>query len=265
MNAKLKTVLAVPGRVWASRAGKVVVVGAAALAFSTGGAVAATSLPINSVGSAQIQDEGVWGGDIHRNTIGEEKLGWVVRGKLDKPGQKGDTGATGATGAKGDKGEKGDPGAKGEPGQDGVSVAGEQGPKGDKGEKGDPGAAGDSVMTGAYYAVGFYDKGDTNAGAIATVACKAETDTAISGGAQTVGLDATANTRNTPVNSSFPGRMDWSTNTPKAGRLDGWIVQFGGNAGAVSDKAPEKVKVWALCVPGLTVPVDQTYLQSSDG
>ena len=26
-----------------------------------------------------------------------------------------------------------------------------------------------------------------------------------------------ANSRNTPVSSSFPGRMDWDTNTPKAG------------------------------------------------
>ena len=26
------------------------------------------------------------------------------------------------------------------------------------------------------------------------------------------------------VSSSFPGRMDWSTDTPKADRLDGWIV-----------------------------------------
>ena len=78
---------------------------------------------------------------------------------------------------------------------------------------------------------------------------------------QVLGLDAGANNRNTPVSSSFPGRMDWSTNTPKPGRLDGWIVQFGGNAGAASDKAPEKVKVWALCVPGASIPVNQTFQQ----
>jgi hypothetical protein len=59
--------------------------------------------------------------------------------------------------------------------------------------------------------------------------------------------------------------MDWNTNTPKAGRLDGWIVQFGGNAGTTSDKAPKKVKVWALCVPHLNVPVETTYTQSVDG
>ena len=53
--------------------------------------------------------------------------------------------------------------------------------------------------------------------------------------------------------------MDWSTNAPKADRLDGWIVQFGGTAGGV---APEKVKVWALCVPGADIPVDTTYTQA---
>jgi len=62
-----------------------------------------------------------------------------------------------------------------------------------------------------------------------------------------------------PVGQSFPGRMDWSTNTPKANRLDGWVVQFASQTGS----APEKVKVWALCVPGLSVPVEQTYTQSS--
>jgi hypothetical protein len=55
--------------------------------------------------------------------------------------------------------------------------------------------------------------------------------------------------------------MDWNTNMPKADRLDGWTVQFGGNAGAVSDKDPLKVNVWALCVPNIEVPVKQTYIQ----
>ena len=149
-------------------------------------------------------------------------------------GQKGDTGATGAQGLKGETGA--------------------DGPKGDKG---------DSGLTGAFYATAFYNAGDTNAGAIATVACDAEkTDyVAISGGVQVLGLDEGANSRNTPVSSSFPGRMDWARNAPKPGRLDGWIVQFGGNAGATSDKAPEKIKVWALCVPGASIPVNQTYQQ----
>jgi hypothetical protein len=132
--------------------------------------------------------------------------------------------------------------------------AGTQGPKGDKGVSG---------LTGAYYSVAYYDVGDTNAGAVATVACKATTDVAISGGVQVTGLNTDPISHNTPVSSSFPGRMDWSTNTPKPGRLDGWIVQFGGNAGSVSDASPQKTKVWALCVPGAPISVEQTYTQSA--
>jgi Collagen triple helix repeat (20 copies) len=144
-----------------------------------------------------------------------------------------------------------------------TGAAGPQGPKGEKGEQGVPGEKGESGLEGAYYAVAYYNGGDTNAGAIATVACKEVTDLAMSGGVQVLGLDATANSRNTPVSSSFPGRMNWDTNTPRENRLDGWIVQFGGNAGAESDKAPEKAKVWALCVPGTTVPVEQTFIQQA--
>jgi hypothetical protein len=119
-----------------------------------------------------------------------------------------------------------------------------------------------SPFKGAYYSVANYNAGDTNAGAIATVACSAETDVAVSGGVQVLGLDAGANSRNTPVSSSFPGRMDWTTNTPRDNRLDGWIVQFGGNAGTTSDKAPEKVQVWALCVPHADIPVVETWRQN---
>jgi hypothetical protein len=125
-------------------------------------------------------------------------------------------------------------------------------------------APGNPGLRDAYYAVAFYDVGDTNAGAVATVACNAQTDVAISGGVQVTGLNDPATSHNTPVSSSFPGRMDWSTNTPKPDRLDGWIVQFGGNAGSVSDAPPQKTKIWALCVPGVEIPVEQTYLQSAD-
>ena len=95
---------------------------------------------------------------------------------------------------------------------------GASGAKGEKGDKGDTGAAGDSYLHGAYYSVAYYDKGDTNGGAIATVACKAQTDTAISGGVSTEDYHKTV-----PVGQTLPGRMDWDTNTPKAGaagRLD---------------------------------------------
>ena len=148
-------------------------------------------------------------------------------------------------------------GAAGPAGKDGLSgTNGLPGPRGPKGDKGDTGPAGDSYLQGAYYSVAFYDKGDTNGGALATVACKAQTDTAISGGVSTDDYLKTV-----PVGQSFPGRMDWDTNTPKADRLDGWIVQFATQNGS----APEKVKVWALCVPGLHVPVNQTFTQSIDG
>lgn len=150
-------------------------------------------------------------------------------------------------------------GVDGKDGSDGKDGAdGKDGINGSNGSNGRDGK--DSLIT-AYYATAYYNAGDTNAGAIATVACQDPSDVAISGGAQVLGLDDGANARNTPVSSSFPGRMDWSTNTPKVDRLDGWIVQFGGNAGATSDKAPEKVKVYALCVPGNSIPVVETFKQ----
>jgi len=134
------------------------------------------------------------------------------------------------------------------------AIATGQGPQGPQGPKGEPG------VSGAYFSVAYYNAGDTNQSAIATVACKAQTDTAISGGVQVLGLDAGANERNVPVSSSFPGRMDFSATppAPKPGRLDGWIVQFGGSL----TKNPEKVKVWTLCVPGVSIPVVRTYTQT---
>lgn len=137
------------------------------------------------------------------------------------------------------------------------------GPQGNVGPAGPQGATGDAFMAGAYWSIANYDVGNTNAGAIATAACK-NGDTAINGGVQTLGLDSGANSRNTPVSSSFAGRMDWSTFTPFPGRLDGWVIQFGGNAGTTSDKAPEKVKVSALCVPGMLPVIEETYTQSND-
>lgn len=139
-------------------------------------------------------------------------------------------------------GPKGDTGARGATGSAGAT--GPQGPKGD---------TGDAVMAGAYWSIAYYDVGDTNGGAIATVACKAQDDTAISGG---VSVDTY--TKDVPVGQSFPGRMDWSTNTPRPNRTDGWVVQFASQ----NSSAPEKVKVYALCVPGLNPPVETTFTES---
>ncbi len=137
-----------------------------------------------------------------------------------------------------------------------VGPQGLNGADGSQGLKGDKGANG---LAGTYYALAKYDVGDTNGGAIATVACSNPTDVAISGGVRTIGLGTNGIGNNVPVSSSFPGRMDWSTNTPKDGRLDGWIVQFGAETGS----APKYVDIYALCVPGANVPVVTTYTESS--
>lgn len=126
--------------------------------------------------------------------------------------------------------------------------------RGRQGLRGVAGKNGKSGLAGAYYATATYNVGDTNGGAIATVACQSQSDTAIAGGVQTLGLDGGSPAT---VSSSFPGRMDWTTNTPKPGRLDGWIVQFD------STTAPAKTTLWALCVPNLSnVPVVNTYTES---
>jgi hypothetical protein len=117
-----------------------------------------------------------------------------------KPGATGPAGPVGPVGPQGPKGDAGTTGPQGPKGDAGTT--GPQGPKGDKGDKGDNG---DSYLDGAYYSVAYYDKGDTNGGAIATVACKAQTDTAISGGVSTDDY-----TKTVPVGQSFPGRMDWT-------------------------------------------------------
>jgi len=198
----------------------------------------------------------ITGAQIKDGTISRADLSDNINNKLDKTGEQGEQGEQGPAGPAGPKGDKGD---KGEPGAD-STVPGPTGATGAQGPQGPQGPKGADGLTGAFYAVAYYNAGDTNPGAIATVACSATSQdyTALAGGVQILGLDAGANARNTPVSSSFPGRMDWDTNAPKANRLDGWIVQFGGHD---SDPAPEKVKVWALCVPGTDVPVTPTFSQ----
>ena len=191
-----------------------------------------TATAANLVTSSEVKDDSLRSRDVHDGSLRVKDLTDRAVTTLQSGGGTGATGTTGAAGAKGDKGDKGANG-----------------------------------LLGAFYATAFYNVGDTNAGAIATVACDPTSTafTAISGGVQVLGIGDTqgeieaANSRNTPVSSSFPGRMDWSTNSPKPNRLDGWIVQFGGNAGATSDKDPLKVKVWALCVSDTSIPVVQTY------
>jgi hypothetical protein len=188
--------------------------------LASGGIATASGL----IDSAHIKDGSVMNRDIHRGTISENRLDAGVRAKLNKAGVT-VAGKDGANGTDGAKGEKGD---------NAVPATPTTGPKGDKGDKGESG------MVGAYKVT--YDYNSVNNGAIATVACHDPSDTAISGGVQVKDI-----TKHTSVMSSFAGRMDWSTNTPKDGRNDGWIVQFGGG------DHPENVQVSAICVPGLNV------------
>jgi len=80
-----------------------------------GGAYAATQLPKNSVGAAQLK----------KNAVTPTKISPAAKSALSTPGPKG------ATGAKGPAGPRGETGARGE-----------AGPRGDTGLKGDTGSAG---------------------------------------------------------------------------------------------------------------------------
>ena len=113
------------------------------------------------------------------------------------------------------------------------------------------GKDGKDGIAGLYYVTATYGTDvannpnvSVNEGAIATVACKDPADHAVAGGVQTLGIDGG---RAAAVASSFPGRMDWDTNTPKANRFDGWIVQFDAR------QAPVKANIWVTCATGTTI------------
>jgi len=121
-----------------------------------------------------------------------------------------------------------------------------------------------SGLRGAFEAVEQY-QGNVGDRGIATVACNSNNAVskkyiAISGGAdETNGTTnmAVAGDTALPIIASFPGRMDWTTYEPMAGRTDGWIVQIG----TVGEQDPD-MQVWALCVPvsdfGGKVPIHTT-------
>jgi hypothetical protein len=149
---------------------------------------------------------------IKNGAISASDLSSAARKALK--GQQGSKGNTGATGAQGPQGPKGDPGAQGPHGPAGVS--------------------GYEVKTWRY------SKDDANtdtgpgyvgvgSGAIATVACSPG-KVALGGGyrftsAGDNGFNSPAISDGSGVVASFPGRMDWDTNTVKANNNTGWIVQ----------------------------------------
>jgi hypothetical protein len=89
-----------------------------------GGAYAATKLPKNSVGGAQIKKNAVTGAKVKNGSLlkGDFKKGQIKSGA---------NGRTGAAGSKGDPGVQGPPGGTGSQG-----VTGPAGPKGDSGPTG---------------------------------------------------------------------------------------------------------------------------------
>jgi hypothetical protein len=216
----------------------IAVVAAAGL-FAVGGM--STAVAAKLITSSQIKD----------GTIRAVDLSDGVNAQLDKAGSEGPAGPAGPAGADGDTGPAGPSGPAG--------PAGPTGPSGPSGPSGNDGADGNDGLLDAFYAVAYYNAGNTNSGAIASVACDPDSQnfTAIAGGVQMIGLPGGSST---PVASSFPGRMDWDTYTPKPNRLDGWIVQFDG----LQTEPPYKAKVWALCVPNTDIPVVQTFQEEVD-
>ncbi len=144
------------------------VVATMALFFAlAGGAWAATQLPKESVGSAQLKNGAVTPGKLSaaaksgmtgaRGEAGPQgALG--PRGNEGPRGESGSDGATGpqgvrgatgATGAKGDRGEPGEPGERGITGQTGsTGLQGPTGAKGERGEQGEIGMRGERGLTG---------------------------------------------------------------------------------------------------------------------
>jgi hypothetical protein len=126
----------------------------------------------------------------------------------------------------------GNPGAKGD-----LGPAGPQGPKGNAGPQGPKGSDG---ISGYEVRTWRYSKDDANSdagpgyvgvgsGAIATVACS-DGKVAIGGGYRFTsehdnGFNSQALRDGSGVIASFPGRMDWNTNTVKPNNNTGWIVQ----------------------------------------
>ena len=149
---------------------------------------------------------------IKNGTIAASDLSSAARKALK--GQQGWKGDTGATGLQGPQGPKGDPGAQGPHGPAGVSGYEVKTWRYSKDDA-------NSDMGPGYVGVG--------SGAIATVACSPG-KVALGGGyrftsAGDNGFNSPAISDGSGVVASFPGRMDWDTNTVKPNNNTGWIVQ----------------------------------------
>jgi hypothetical protein len=178
------------------------------------------------------------GANIKNGSIGVVDLSKSAKAALKgQPGEKGATGERGEIGAVGPQGPAGATGATG--------ATGAQGPQGPAG------ASGYEVRTWRYST----DDANTDAGAdypgvgsgaIATVACSPG-KVAIGGGYRfksqgDTGFQSPAISDGSGVIASFPGRMDWSTNTVKPNDNSGWIVQVNDKVNAAD------VTLYVICV-----------------
>ena len=129
-----------------------------------------------------------------------------------------------------------------------------QGPKGDAGAVGARGPQGSPGVSGYEVRTWRYSKDDANSdirsgyvgvgsGAIATVACSPG-KVAIAGGYRFTnnGFNSPAVSDGSGIVSSFPGRMDWSTNTVKPNDNSGWIVQVNNKVNAAD------MTLYVICV-----------------
>jgi hypothetical protein len=155
------------------------------------------------------------------------------------------TASNGKDGFNGTNGANGAPGVQGERGKDGVD-----GRRGDDGINGKDGANGSNGLNGVSgYEVRTWNYDSAGPGSVATVACSSESKVAVGGGyfirnANNTDMSVrphTALENGAGVIASFPGRMDWSTNSPKPNRNDGWIVQF-------NDKMSGPVTLYVACI-----------------
>jgi hypothetical protein len=117
-----------------------------------GGAWAATSLPRNSVGNAQLRNASITGEKIRSGSLvaanfAEGELPAGPRGAPGAPGLPGKDGEDGEVGPHGERGPQGEPGEPGERGKRGVQ--GEQGEPGERGATGATGAEGEPGERGA--------------------------------------------------------------------------------------------------------------------
>jgi hypothetical protein len=188
----------------------------------------------------------ITGGHITNGTI--KLVDIHPSAKTALKGQRGAKGDSGATGAPGPAGAPGTPGTQGHEGEQGPQ--GEPGIDGKDGKNGKDGISG--LVTRHYNYVKDASYPGAGSGGIATVACDddpavSQTKVAIGGGVQFLNVGRNAGSIQNPyvgethITDSFPGRMDWATNTPKANRLDGWIVRL-------NTTPSVDMRVWVTCV-----------------